>query len=87
MNGQDVELNNETIDGTDNNERIIGTIGVKPSIDAIQEVNVETNDYTAESGRTPGGLVSVITKSGSNGFHGSLFEFFQNDVFNARNPV
>jgi Carboxypeptidase regulatory-like domain len=86
VNGQDVELNNEMIDGTDNNERIIGTIGVKPSIDAIQEVNVETNDYTAESGRTPGGLVSVITKSGSNVFHGSLFEFLQNDVFNARNP-
>lgn len=86
VNGQDVELNNEVIDGTDNNERIIGTIGVKPSIDAIQEVNVETNDYTAESGRTPGGLVSVITKSGSNAFHGSLYEYLQNDVFNARNP-
>ncbi|MGH7484057.1 MAG: TonB-dependent receptor, partial [bacterium] len=86
VNGQDVELNNAQIDGTDNNERIIGTIGVKPSIDAIQEVNVETNNYTAESGRTPGGLVSVITKGGSNNFHGSLYEYFQNNVFNARNP-
>jgi len=86
VNGQDVELNNEQIDGTDNNERIIGTIGVKPSIDAIQEVNVETNDYTAESGRTPGGLVSVITKSGTNALHGSLYEFFQNNAFDARNP-
>ena len=86
VNGQDVELNNAQIDGTDNNERIIGTIGVKPSIDAIQEVTVETNNYTAESGRTPGGLVSVITKSGSNNFHGSLYEYFQNNAFNARNP-
>jgi len=86
VNGQDVELNNAQIDGTDNNERIIGTIGVKPSIDAIQEVTVETNNYTAESGRTPGGLVSVITKSGSNSFHGSLYEYFQNNAFNARNP-
>jgi hypothetical protein len=86
VNGQDVELNNAQIDGTDNNERIIGTIGVKPSIDAIQEVTVETNNYTAESGRTPGGLVSVITKSGSNAFHGSLYEYFQNNAFNARNP-
>jgi hypothetical protein len=86
VNGQDVELNNEVIDGTDNNERIIGTIGVKPSIDAIQEVNVETNNYTAESGRMPGGRVSVITKSGTNNFHGSLYEFLQNDAFNARNP-
>jgi hypothetical protein len=86
VNGQDVELNNEQIDGTDNNERIIGTIGVKPSIDAIQEVHVETNNYTAESGRTPGGLVSVITKSGTNNFHGSVYEFFQNNAFDARNP-
>ncbi len=86
VNGQDVELNNAQIDGTDNNERIIGTIGVKPSIDAIQEVTVETNNYTAESGRTPGGLVSVITKSGGNSFHGTLYEYFQNNAFNARNP-
>jgi hypothetical protein len=86
VNSQDVELNNEQIDGTDNNERVIGTIGVKPPIDAIEEVTVQTNNYTAESGRTPGGLVSVITKSGGNTFHGSLYEFFQNDVLNARNP-
>ncbi|HEY2461699.1 MAG TPA: carboxypeptidase regulatory-like domain-containing protein [Candidatus Acidoferrum sp.] len=86
VNSSDVELNNEQIDGTDNNERIIGTIGVKPPIDAIQEVTVQTNNYTAESGRTPGGLVSVITKSGGNNFHGSAYEFFQNDKLNARNP-
>lgn len=85
-NGQDVELNNEQIDGTDNNERIIGTIGVKPPIDAIEEVTVQTNNYTAESGRTPGGLVSVVTKSGGDSFHGSAYEFFQNDKLNARNP-
>jgi len=86
VNGQDEQFNNIQIDGTDNNERIIGTIGVKPPIDSIQEVNVETNNYTPESGRTPGGLISVITKSGSNSFHGSLYEFVQNDVFNARSP-
>ena len=81
-----MELNNEQIDGTDNNERIIGTIGVKPPIDAIEEVTVQTNNYTAQSGRTPGGLVSVMTKSGGNSFHGSAYEFFQNDKLNARNP-
>ena len=85
-NSEDVELNNEQIDGTDNNERIIGTIGVKPPIDAIQEVTVQTNNYTPESGRTPGGLVTVVTKSGSNKFHGSAYEFFQNDKLSARNP-
>ena len=86
VHGHDEVLNNELVDGTDNNERIIGTIGVKPSIDAIQEVSVETNDYAAETGRTPGAVVNIITKSGTNKFHGSLFEFFQNNAFNARNP-
>ncbi len=86
VHGHDDILNNELIDGTDNNERIIGTIGVKPSIDAIQEVSVQTNDYAAETGRTPGAVVNIITKSGTNQFHGSLFEFFQNNALNARNP-
>lgn len=86
VHGHDDILNNELIDGTDNNERVIGTIGVKPSIDAIQEVSVETNDYAAETGRTPGAVVNIITKSGGNQFHGSLFEFFQNNALNARNP-
>lgn len=86
VNGQDPEINNDLIDGTDNNERIIGTIGVKPSIDSIEEVNVQTNEYAPEAGRTAGGVVSVITKSGTNQFHGSAYEFFKNRVFNARNP-
>jgi hypothetical protein len=86
VHGHDDILNNEMIDGTDNNERIIGTIGVKPSIDAIQEVAVQTNEYAPESGRTPGAVVNVITKSGTNNFHGSAFEFFQNNALNARNP-
>jgi outer membrane receptor protein involved in Fe transport len=69
-------VNNNLIDGMDNNERLIGTIGVRPSIDAIQEVKVLTGLYTAEIGRTVGGVVDLITKSGSNNFHGSAFEFF-----------
>ena len=86
VNGQDEILNNVLIDGTDNNERTIGTIGVKPSIDAIEEVTVQTNEYAPESGRTAGGVVSIITKSGTNTFHGSAYEFFKNDKLNARNP-
>jgi hypothetical protein len=86
VNGQDDVLNNQLIDGTDNNERIIGTVGVKPSVDSIQEVTVQTNEYAPEVGRTAGGVINVITKSGSNLFHGSVYEFFKNDKFNARNP-
>lgn len=86
VNGADSELNNNQIDGTDNNERIIGTIGVKPLLDSIQEVTVQTNDYTPETGRSAGGVVNVITKRGTNKFHGSLYEFLQNDATQAKNP-
>jgi hypothetical protein len=85
VNGQDDSTNENLIDGFDNNERIIGTIGVRPSIDAIQEVNVSSNKYDAAVGRTGGGVVDVITKAGTNNIHGSGFEFFRNKVLNA-NP-
>ena len=86
INGEDSQLNNNQIDGTDNNERIIGTIGVKPLIDAIEEVTVQTNDYTPETGRSAGGVISVLTKRGTNSFHGGAYEFIQNDRFDAKNP-
>src|SRR5579871_831071 len=85
VNGQSDTANNQLIDGLDNNERIIGGIGVRPSVDAIEEVNVDTNSYSAEYGRTAGGVVDLVTKSGTNAFHGTGFEFFRNKVLNA-NP-
>ena len=84
-NGQNDFLNNNMIDGMDNNERYFGTVVVRPSIDAIQEVNVSTNLYPAEVSRTEGGVADVITKSGTNTFHGSLFEYLRNGAFDARN--
>jgi Carboxypeptidase regulatory-like domain/TonB dependent receptor len=83
-NGQSDFYNNEMIDGMDNNEREAGFIGLTPSIDAIAEVQVETNSFSAEVGRAGGAVVNVITKSGTNAFHGSVFEYFRNDIFNAR---
>ena len=83
VNGQSDVINDELVDGLDNNERIIGTIGVRPSVEAIKEINVQTNTYTADVGRTAGGIINIITKSGSNGFHGSAYEFFRNDVLDA----
>ena len=76
--------NNQQIDGTDNNERAIGTVVVKPSIDAIAEVKVETNLYSAENGRTAGGVINIITKSGANAYHGSGFEFLRTDKLNEK---
>jgi hypothetical protein len=83
-NGSSDVVNNNMIDGVDNNERIIGTIGVRPSIDAIQEVKVQTSLYTAEVGRSAGAVVDLITKSGGNAFHGSVYEFLRNDILDAR---
>ena len=85
VNGQDDTLNNWVVDGVDDNERIIGTIGVKPNVEGIQEITVQTNSYAAEAGRTAGGVVNVVTRSGTNQFHGSVYEYFRNDALDGRN--
>src|SRR5580698_6152211 len=85
VNGQDDTLNNWVVDGVDDNERIIGSIGVKPNVEGIQEITVQTNSYAPEAGRTAGGVINIVTRSGTNQFHGSAYEFFRNDIFDARN--
>ncbi|MGA8273960.1 MAG: carboxypeptidase-like regulatory domain-containing protein [Candidatus Sulfotelmatobacter sp.] len=72
------------LDGNDNNELTAGGIAILPSIDAIQEFKVLTYNYSAEYGTRAGPTVLVTTKSGSNQFHGSLFEFFRNTVLDAK---
>jgi Carboxypeptidase regulatory-like domain/TonB-dependent Receptor Plug Domain len=84
-NGQTDQANNNMIDGFDNNERMIGVIGVRPSPDAIDQVKILTGLYTAEVGRSSGGVVNLLTKSGTNKFHGSVYEYFRNDVLDANN--
>ena len=83
-NGQNDSENSNLIDGFDNSERLVGSMGVKPSIDAIQEVKVSTNLYSSEYSRTAGAVVDVVTKSGANRFSGSLYEFLRNDDLDAR---
>jgi hypothetical protein len=82
-NGQNETFNNQMIDGMDNNEREQFTILIRPSIDMIQEVKVDTNTYPAEVGRAGGAVVNLLTKAGTNGFHGGLYEFLRNDQLNA----
>ena len=72
------------LDGNDNNELTGGGIAILPSIDAIHEFKVLTYNYSAEYGTRAGPTVLVTTKSGTNGFHGSLFEFFRNTKLDAR---
>jgi len=71
------------LDGNDNNELTAGGIAILPSIDAIQEFKVLTYNYSAEWGTRAGPTVLVTTKSGSNKWHGSLFEFFRNTKLDA----
>ena len=84
-NGESDSSNNYLIDGIDNNERVIGTAGVRPSVDAIAEFRVQTNTYPAEIGRTAGGVINIISKSGSNGYHGAAYEFLRNNDLDGRN--
>jgi hypothetical protein len=72
------------LDGNDNNELTAGGIAILPSIDAIQEFKVLTYTYSAEWGTRAGPTVLVTTKSGSNKFHGSVFEFFRNTKLDAK---
>jgi hypothetical protein len=86
MNGGRVEYNNWELDGGDNMDNgSNGTLNVYPSIDAIAEFKVLTSNYGAQYGRNGSGTVEVETKSGTNRFHGDVYEFVRNDDFNARN--
>ena len=80
--------NNFLLNGVDNNVNVIDFINqtayvIGPSVDAIGEMQILTNGYNAEYGRAAGGVVNVTIKSGSNGVHGTVFEFLQRDALNA----
>jgi hypothetical protein len=85
VNGMRINSNNHLLDGVNNVEPVTGAAMIVPSPDVLQEFRILTNSYTAEFGRAGGSVVTVLTKSGSNAFHGSVFEFLRNDVFDARN--
>jgi hypothetical protein len=82
-NGQPEAFNGNLIDGIDNNELQQGLILLRPSVEGTAQVDVKTNNYSAAVGRSAGAVINVITKSGTNAFHGSLFEYWRNDILNA----
>ena len=101
VNGQRPDANYFTVDGVSANLETYlsgqGGAGQLPatnafggmsnlvSLDALQEFRIQTSTFAPEYGRTPGGQVSVVTKSGTNDFHGTAFEYFRNDVLDANN--
>lgn len=85
INGNREQANNFLLDGMDNNQVSDNLVGYAPSVDAIQEFNLITQNAPAEFGNFQGGIINTSIKSGTNQFHGSVFEFFRNDVLNANN--
>lgn len=89
--GRGLDDNNFTYDGIDAtnvvNQAQQPFVRLAIPTDSIQEFRIDTMLFTAESGSTPGGQIAVASKTGSNNFHGSLFEFLRNDIFDARQPI
>lgn len=85
VNGMRIASNNHLLDGANNVEPMSGAAMIVPSPDALQEFRILTNMYTAEFGRAGGSIVTFLTKSGTNSFRGSVYEFLRNDVLDARN--
>jgi hypothetical protein len=84
-NGQRPRDNNYILDGVDNNETWLQSVVIFPSVDALDEFKMQTSTYSAEFGRSMGGVVNIQIKAGTNEFHGSAFEFMRNDALDANN--
>lgn len=82
--GHQANTNGWLIDGIDNNEYTFNTVIITPSVESVREFKVLTGVFSAEFGRGAG-VVSVSTKAGSNQFHGTVFEFYRDEKFDARN--
>jgi hypothetical protein len=85
INGSRTNSNNYQLDGGDNHDPYFNTPAIFPSPDALEEFSIQTNAYGADRGRNAGAFMSAVTKSGTNEFHGSVFEFLRNEKLNARN--
>jgi len=83
INGNREQANNFLLDGVDNNQASDNIIGYTPSPDAIGEFNLITQNASAEFGNYNGGIVNAVIKSGTNKFHGDVFEFIRNDYFDS----
>jgi hypothetical protein len=82
--GQRARSNNIMVDGFDNNDQVVGAVRATFSQEAVREFQVLTNSYSAEFGKASGGVVNIVTKSGTNDLHGNAFYYFRDDAMNAR---
>ncbi|PYX52297.1 MAG: hypothetical protein DMG79_01005 [Acidobacteria bacterium] len=86
MSGQRARSNLVNVDGADATDNSVNGVRSTVSQEAVQEFQIITNNYAAEYGRAAGGVVNIITRSGSNAFHGDVFGFLRNRSFQAVNP-
>ena len=84
--GQSGRSNSVTIDGVDNNDNAVAAVRSTLSQDAVQEFQINRSNYSAEFGRASGGLINIVSKSGTNSRHGNAFAFWRDQAFDARNP-
>src|SRR5947209_1175155 len=84
VNGQQFTGNGFLLDGTENQSAILGIAVVNPNIDSLQEFKITTSDYDAQFGSVSGALMQATTKSGTNNYHGSAFEYLRNAFYNAK---
>lgn len=82
--GQNIHYNFIAIDGADNISTASGVQKTTPSQEAVREFQVINNTYSVEAGRAVGGIVNIVTKSGTNDLHGSIYEYFRNDAMDAK---
>src|SRR5260370_40450169 len=73
------------VDGVNVPDEYFNNVALNPSVDDVSEFNIAKTNYNAEFGGKSGGVINVITKSGTNNFHGSVYEFLRNNIFDARN--
>jgi Carboxypeptidase regulatory-like domain len=85
--GQNIHYNFIAVDGADNISTASGVQKTTPSTDAVREFRVVNNTYSVEAGRAVGGIVNIITKSGTNDLHGSVYDYLRNDVFDAKSEL
>ena len=85
--GQNIHYNFIAVDGADNISTASGVQKTTPSTDAVREFRVVNNTYNVEAGRAVGGIVNIITKSGTNDVHGSVYDFLRNNAFDAKSEL
>ena len=85
INGGPNAMNGQLLDGGNNIQSYIGEVAINPGVDSVEEFKVQSGALSAEFGFTGGGIINMVTRSGTNQLHGSLYEFLRNDALDARN--